>query len=274
MERRVFETHERMRSDLPVLFSYQKCNPQNSHVFGVGNWHKNLELLYFYKGEGLVNCNGLVHRVSPGCIIVVNTNELHSFLSPGGMEYYCLIIGASFLTDSGIPIDQINFRSLVQDCFANQVFLEIVGEHEASHPYRNAAIRAGVLQLLTYLARKHSVPDRKYQKADAHVKQVIGYLNANYSDPLSLEHIAQAFSLNKSHLARIFKTATGMSVVTYLNRIRCENAKRFLRNKELSINEVAHRCGFESCSYFAKTFQKYVGCLPSDFRQQQNKQEA
>ena len=270
MERRIFETHERMRSDLPVLFSYQRSYPQSSNIFGVGNWHKNLEVLYFYEGEGLVNCNGTVHPVSPGCMIVVNTNELHSFLSREGMEYYCLIIAESFLSDNGIPIEQINFRSLVRDNFASGLFLKIKQEYEQSQTHHKAAIRANVLQLFVYLARNHSVPDRKYQKADENVKQAIGFINANASDGLSLERIAQEVNLNKSHLARIFKKSTGMTVISYLNMIRCENAKRLLIHKDISVNEVASLCGFESCSYFAKTFRKYMGCLPSDIRQKQD----
>ena len=262
-----------MRSDLPILFSYQKCYSHRQTLFTVGNWHKNLELLYFFKGEGLVNCNGTVHNVSPGCLFIVNTNELHCFLSPEGMEFYCLIIGSDFLSDSGIPIQQINFRSLVQDDHANRLFLDTANEYKDSQVYRTAAIRASVLELLVYLARNYSAPDRKYPKADENIKQVIGYINANASDAISLECIANAFNLNKSHLARTFKKATGMTVVSYINRIRCENAKRLLLNKNLSVSEIARDCGFDNCSYFAKTFKKFTGYLPSDFRQKQKNQE-
>ena len=267
MEYRIFETHERMTSELPVLFSQQNYCSHESDAFSVGNWHQNLELLYFLKGKGLVYCNGVEHEVSPGCMIVVNTNELHSLLSPNGMEYYCLIVGAAFLADNGMSVDSVNFASLVQDDTANHLLLSITEEFSTSKPYRTTAIRTGVLQLLLYLAREHSIPERKYIKAGENIKQVIGYICANASSAISLDSIAKEVNLDKSHLARTFKKATGMTVVSYLNMVRCKNAKRLLLHKNLSVNEVARRCGFENSSYFAKTFKRFIGCLPSDIQE-------
>ena len=269
MEQKTYEIHEGMiRSELPFIFNCQKYRSYGRTVFTGGNWHHNLEFLYFLQGEGLVYCNGMEYQVRPGCLIAVNSNELHSLLSEKGMQYYCLIVDAAFLSDNGIPVESVCFASFICDEGVGGLFQKIAEEFSGDGLFRRAAIRAGVLELLVYLARNHAVPAKKYPKTDENIKQVIGYLHGNAAEAISLESIAEKFNLNKSHLARIFKKATGMTVVSYLNMVRCENAKRLLLHRDLPVSEVARRCGFENASYFAKTFCRFVGCLPSDFRQQ------
>jgi AraC-like DNA-binding protein len=52
----------------------------------------------------------------------------------------------------------------------------------------------------------------------------------------------------------------------YLKSIRLQNAKKMLRSNELNITQVAQLCGFNSSSYFTKSFREVFGETPKEFR--------
>lgn len=74
-----------------------------------------------------------------------------------------------------------------------------------------------------------------------------------------------AVGLSEYHFMREFKKTMGHTLSSYINILRCEEAKLLLQSGQYQIKEVALLCGFEVESYFAKVFRKYTGMLPSEF---------
>ena len=260
MENRTYEVHNLSEKDLPIIFHYDV-------VFGrtyTGNWHDNIELLYINKGQGQIVCNGEEYDVQPGDLVVINCNELHASRSDSLLEYYCLIVDTGFLQSNQLAVGELEFENFVHSPEARQLYRKIVEEIQSQYLCRIAAIRAQVLELLVYLARNHASHGKKRLSADENIKLAIGYLRSNYAKPLTLEEVAREVGLSKYHFSREFKKATGMTLVTYLNAVRCENARKLLLKRKYSVSEVAARCGFVNCSYFSKIFRSVMGCLPSE----------
>lgn len=260
MESKIYEVHNLSEKDLPIIFHYDV-------VFGrtaSGNWHENMELLYINKGQGQIVCNGVEHDVQAGDLIVINCNELHTSRSDTLLEYYCLIVDSGFLLSNQLPVGEIEFETLVQTPEAGRLYRNIVQEIQNQSICRIPGIRAQVLALVVYLARNHASHGRKRFAADENIKLAIGYLRSNYARDLTLEEVAREVGLSKYHFSREFKKATGMTMVTYLNTVRCENARKLLLKRKYSVSEIAARCGFANSSYFSKTFRAVMGCLPSE----------
>ncbi|MBQ8849067.1 MAG: helix-turn-helix transcriptional regulator [Clostridia bacterium] len=89
---------------------------------------------------------------------------------------------------------------------------------------------------------------------------------------ISLDEISASVGLSKYYFAREFHRTTGYSFVSYLNLIRCKKAKKMIAETELSIGEIAQKCGFSNLSYFSRTFRSIVGILPNDYRKKQKTQ--
>ena len=143
-------------------------------------------------------------------------------------------------------------------------------------PYRTAAIRSAVLGLMVMLCREHSTVAtvlEQPQKSLSYVKQAIDYIRASYDKNFSLEDAAAFVGVNKCYLSREFHKYTGCSFVDYVNRTRCKMAQRLLADGHLDIHRVGSRCGFENRSYFSKTFLRYVGMLPREYRERAVKGE-
>ena len=140
---------------------------------------------------------------------------------------------------------------------------------DACEQYRTLRIRSLVLSLMLLLCRSHSreAPEAKRpERSLAYVKGAIDYVRANYDKDVSLDDVADFVGVNKCYLSREFHKYTGYSFVSYINMTRCKMARQLLFDEKLSVLEVGYRCGFENPSYFAKSFKKYIGMLPSEYR--------
>ena len=98
------------------------------------------------------------------------------------------------------------------------------------------------------------------------VKQVRKYIHSNYRSDISLDELADRFSMNKTYLSHLFKRQTGTSVVNFIAQSRVESAKELLRSSSQSIYEIAASVGFEDANYFAKVFKKVTGTAPTEYR--------
>lgn len=268
MTNKVYETHLLSSQPLPFIFhldtARKKSSPEETE-----NWHTNIELLYFIEGSGSVNCDSRNYAVKKGDIFIVNSNMPHSIKSSTIIRYHCLIIDDVFCTTNNIDSDNILFLPLITDTHATSLFDEIVEEYSEDNSYRNAGIKSAILRLMVYLARNYtetySVTEKTITKKSENIKIAIGYIKSHFNQKLILEDIAYQAGLSKYYFLREFKSATGYTPISYINKIRCENAKKLLLSGDYEIKEICEKTGFESLSYFSKKFKDSEGCTPSEY---------
>lgn len=104
------------------------------------------------------------------------------------------------------------------------------------------------------------------------VCQAITYIKEHYKEKISLTDIAEALNFSISHLSRCFKKETGESVVSYINRIRMEQAKKLMKEGKLSLNEISLEIGVLNYNYFYTMFKETFGISPSDYTKKLDKQ--
>ncbi len=98
------------------------------------------------------------------------------------------------------------------------------------------------------------------------VAQVERFLTAHLHRTLTRDEIAAAVHLSVPHLARLFRAATGKTMMDRLTELRLARAKELLLEPDAAVTQVAGRVGFASFSHFARLFRQHVGVPPSDFR--------
>ena len=116
--------------------------------------------------------------------------------------------------------------------------------------------------LLRKLAK--CTPDNHYDKR---ISTIIKYINQNFSDIHSIEEVADRLHISKYYLCRLFKDATGITLIDYLNSIKVKNACKFLETTDKDILEISQLCGFNSSAYFSNVFKKVMSDSPSKYRQ-------
>lgn len=99
-------------------------------------------------------------------------------------------------------------------------------------------------------------------------------IHQDSTDELSLTKVAKAVNISANHLSEKFKQVTGVNFVTYVARIRFENARGLLHDPEMRVSEVAFAAGFQSLSQFNRVFKKFSGKSPTEYRAEYKRRRA
>lgn len=98
------------------------------------------------------------------------------------------------------------------------------------------------------------------------MNRAIDHVQTHLHRPLPLEEVAQIACFSPFHFHRIFKAHTGETLNRFVGRLRLEKALRLMsREADLSLTDIAHRCGFASSSDFTRAFKRLHGVAPSAF---------
>ncbi|OCT12911.1 hypothetical protein A8709_21530 [Paenibacillus pectinilyticus] len=99
------------------------------------------------------------------------------------------------------------------------------------------------------------------------IEDVLRIIEREYEQDLSLDYLSKSVHLSASYLSHMFKKATGVSVVKYINQYRMEKAKYLLDQSNYKINDVYKMVGFSDMSYFGLTFKQSFGVTPKEYRE-------
>jgi len=154
----------------------------------------------------------------------------------------------------GIQTDESHLRELY---FRTQVF--------SPKQYES------VVQLLSIFAQHLSIVVNQLmlQNENAEpesISRARAFIDANYTEDLSLDAVAQAAHMSRFHFCKQFKKSTGLNYTDYLGRVRVEKAKQRLVNPHARVSEVAYEVGFQSLTHFNRVFRKLNGESPTEYR--------
>jgi len=93
------------------------------------------------------------------------------------------------------------------------------------------------------------------------------YIAENIENKLYVNEIAEYLGLSVGHLSRIFKAATGYSVIEYINRQKIDKAKQLFESKTSSVRDAAAAVGIADEKYFSRLFKQYTGMTASEYKE-------
>ena len=97
--------------------------------------------------------------------------------------------------------------------------------------------------------------------------QAAAYIDEHFREStLTASSVAAHFNYSADYLARLFSQAYHETLAAYIGEKRIAYAARLLIETRLSVNDVTAQCGYQSASYFARTFKKRFTLSPSDYR--------
>lgn len=102
------------------------------------------------------------------------------------------------------------------------------------------------------------------------IADITNYVHHHLSEPFSIEEMAKALFMNRSWMAVKFKQETNMTLTDFILKEKTEEAKRLLRYTDKPITSISAYLGFSSQSHFSRTFKKYTGSLPNEYRKRHN----
>ncbi|XID90141.1 AraC family transcriptional regulator [Paenibacillaceae bacterium WGS1546] len=268
-----------------------KVHPRHTHKMTPGgtlfvpHWHEHLEFLYFVSGSAIIECGSNPIAFREGDLCVVNSNELHyGVCQSDDLSYYAMILDISLLHSHSVDAVETKFitpitrnRILFRNRIANDGEIRrhmeaIIGEMQRKELGYELSVKSHLYALLTLLMRKYvatlSALDeyRLRLKELERLKPVFAYVEEHYRDKLTVEKLADVAGLSRYHFSRLFKQITDKSLIEYVNLIRVNKSEALLRNKGLTVSEIALATGFNDIYYFSRTFKKLKSMSPKEWR--------
>lgn len=243
--------------------------------------HHFSELFYVLSGKGVFYIEGNAVPVKPDDLLIINPHVEHTekTLPNDPMEYIVFgVDGLAFSFSSPDKEEPRNYSyysySASQKHFINFAQL-MMNEFREKKPGFETVCHGLLQVLLVYISREQRISvisDSMYQisKECALAKH---YIDANYSQNITLDLLASITHINKFYLAHTFTKCIGQSPINYLTQKRLSASKELLAGSNLSIAQVASSTGFSSQSYFSQIFRKEVGMTPQQYRKDHEKME-
>ena len=270
--------------DFPFLLSKDDLS---DYPKGFVNWHKQPSIEIAVILEGALNVHVLEQErtVGVGSGFIIMPGCLHSFqAAPGYSTVRCftMIFYPEILYGSqGSFFDNAYYRPFVNrnaslyifhesDSWTHSIFqnFQWICDH---YPDTSAAFRLRAQRILqdAWIAfcQNLTVPEDAVSgiRQSKKILDLINYLHSHYPEKFSLSALADSVCISRSECCRYFKQMMHMTITEYLLEFRLSKAAQLLEESDLSISEIAEKCGFCDVSYFIKVFRKKTGITPRQY---------
>lgn len=253
------------------------------------HWHEELEWIYVEIGVLDLTVHGKHYTLCAGEFCFINSGELHEISSVGESLHHAIVFQANFLNFSLYDTCEHQFIRPVTShllafptlgsCLPPQTAQQILEQlqkivqcyHAKTYCY-SLQIKISILQVLELLYQANVLTQTVSSAKEANMldkfKQVICYMQDHYTQPLSLQELAELACLSPSYFCHTFRKETGSSPITFLNAYRIERAAQILSESDMPISQVATTVGFDNFSYFIRKFRERKGVSPREYRRQ------
>lgn len=222
-------------------------------------------------GEGRIELEGRTHRLPPGTGFAVKIPSLHRYYYDDSAEGPWEFIWLNAKGEDAVRMwDRILERkspllSLRDSSSALDRFWELYRAVSVDQLTEPTELSAMLYRFVLALLMPDAGSPARVESASI-VGKAKRFMKEYAARPLSLREIADHCGVSGEYLCRLFRKNEAVSPLEYLRRRRIEAAVTLLRTTSLDVREVGRQCGFESPSYFGKTFKAYLGLSPSEFR--------
>ncbi len=108
--------------------------------------------------------------------------------------------------------------------------------------------------------------EERIKSNNSYINKLINLVITNIDNhEYSVNELADDIAISRSQLHRKISALTGFSTTNFIRMIRLEKAKDMLKNNEGNVTEIAYQCGFNSQSYFTKSFTEHFGESPKKY---------
>lgn len=215
----------------------------------------------------------------PGMFTFIPAQSNSEWLWEEKVELLEINLSPSLLEKTAIATcDQVPQQIELLDRFAtSDPFLEHLTYAYSAELQGNAATNKLYLEslqtvLVNHLLRNHcsvSITSSSLSGglSKTKLRRIIDYIDINLTHNLGLAELANTIKLSPSHFGELFKQSTGKTPYQYILQCRIERAKKLLANEKLTLVEISQAVGFCDQSHFTKTFSRYMGLTPKQYRQ-------
>ena len=267
----LYENKVRGDAELPIQLSVDRAD-KSCEVFS-GHWHEQLELHYIVQGGGDFRLGQQSIHVSEGDLLISNRNEFHSGYSTQIPYMSNVIIFDMGDLSQELAKKNYVFQSVIRgDGVIHDLIQRIFAEAKGQESGYKQLCKALITELFVYLCRNYvteMMPERdsaKRKKDLERLNAVLGYIEANYNQRITVEQLADMVCLSEDRFGHLFREGVGQPPLQYINAMRLRKALNMLKTNQYTVTEVADAVGFRDYNHFGRLFRKQYGCTPNEIK--------
>lgn len=238
--------------------------------------HNTYEVYYFISGDVSYLVEGKHYTPTPHSILMISPNILHGVKSNSHVSYKRFAF--HFLPEV-IPVEN-RFALLApfhQSSSQSDIYYQDVRNFKLQNYFENLlmcedmpddmrsmaipiAVQALLSQILYMSRQTKSLPPSENHSQT--VSKIIAYINDNLSKKITLDDISDRFFISKHHLNKVFRKATGTTLLHYVSHKKIATANHYMMQGD-SASEASLKVGFSDYSVFYRSYKKFFGHAPT-----------
>ena len=266
-------------------------NPRGGHLSLNFHDHDFSELAVILEGSNVLHlANHQQVELQVGDVLLLHPGMLHAYQHNGDLLIANVLFDTSRILLPGLDAaESVTYKLITQpdaeshiyqypiahldaEAFAEAQHLlkNLDSELKSNHPARNLISYSLFMQIVGLVVRAGNPalpPDFRGAGMDA-----VQYINENFTQKITVAQLAKLSHLSERDFYRKFRTLTGMTPLEYKRKKQLELAANLLRDSQLSISEIADKCGFCDSNHLTREFSDNYRLPPGKFRKKYTKQ--
>lgn len=247
-----------------------------------GEKHDFWEFVYIDKGNAVATAHDRSVPLSHGDIIFHKPNEWHNISTSGASNSVIVTFSTHSKTMKFFENKVLKIGN-IQKKLISKIIAERINSFEGplGDPYSQGLIRKKdspvgseqlikqyLTELLILLMRNDDtiqVSSLKSHITDTTFDEIAAFMNKNINRSLTLSEIASFANMSISSVREIFTVNTGKGVIDYFIDLKIEYAKRYIRDGNYNLTQIAELLGYSSPHYFSRQFKKKTSMAPIEY---------
>lgn len=226
--------------------------------------HNNIELIYVKKGSANLNLDNINYKLNAGDFAVVFPNQLHSYCNSQDVFAYVLVFSQNILGElQRVTHQYLPLYPIV--CNAPAETSQLLDIYFSLYSHTPTSLLDGILCSVCGLLFDE-MDFFKTRNCDmSTLKSLLVYCDEHYADSITIDTVAQALHISRSHISHLFRNKLNTTFTAYISKARIKHACRMLSDGN-SVADTALASGFGSIRTFNRTFNAIMGMPPSAYK--------
>ena len=255
------------------------------------HWHYFAEFIFMLRGSAEMSSDDRTYTVREGDLIIFHPSSVHSIFSADGscplyaVFKFDLLKFPSIASYAPSSADifryarsnnmQIHFDRTQADLIkCRDIFTDCINEINNYQYGSDVMLRSQIYRLIFGIVRQWisaglDIDECPVSANDAYgIENITEYIDSHLEENIKVTDIAEECHLSYSGFAAKFREQYGVSCKEYIERMRIFKAEEYLLFTDYDLTFISQQTGFSDCSHFIRSFKKYRGITPKQFRLQ------
>ena len=267
---------------------YKRHSRYSAHTY---HSHEFFEIMFMFIGEGENFVGETSEKLREGDVCVITPGVFHLPYVPGDSVLVNFCVREGFVQEffrhfhggdavgffRADPAGERHKYMIIRGCpeiyEAGARLLAAFTENEwrDAQAERNAYLSVFLATLAKFSGGRTVLSAETFRPDDL-APTLISRIQNEYMT-ISLDALADEYGYSKSHICRLIRRASGTTFTEMVNRLRVREACRLI-DSGMNSSDAAEGSGFSDAAYFARTFRKYMGMTPGEFRRRGGEKHA